>query len=165
MIYKEYKDYIKHKAHSLLTPGDIEGPFYKPNAPFLENGRMVDYPTLILTGKVMSVAGQLLTSIILDFWQANIHGEYDNAGFNLRGKVVTDTEGRYRLETVRPGNYKIDDDEHRCAHIHVKITGSKILTTQLYFSDDPYNVTDRWFDPRRTIKMDGMNGTFDFTIE
>ncbi|MBV8772487.1 MAG: hypothetical protein JO166_09185 [Deltaproteobacteria bacterium] len=38
--------------------------------------------------------------VILDFWQADADGEYDNSGFRLRGHQSTDDHGRYLLETM-----------------------------------------------------------------
>ena len=39
----------------------------------------------------------------MDFWQANENGDYDNLGFNFRGKIITDENGNYNLETIIPG--------------------------------------------------------------
>src|SRR3712207_6926313 len=39
---------------------------------------------------------------LLDFWQADARGEYDNSGFRLRGHQFADSRGRYRLRTVVP---------------------------------------------------------------
>ena len=42
----------------------------------------------------------LLKGALLDIWQADHTGTYDNRGFNLRGKLHTDDEGRYSLRTT-----------------------------------------------------------------
>ncbi len=68
---------------------------------------------------------------VVDFWQADASGVYDNAGYRLRGRVVTDDEGWYAMETIEPGLYP-----GRPSHIHVKVfaaDGRELLTTQMYF--------------------------------
>lgn len=160
-----YKAYQEFKSKLQPTPSDIEGPFYKENAPF--NNELHDFPSLFLTGKVLDIDGKLLLDAILDVWQADENGVYDNVGFNLRGKVKVDGNGEYKLTTIIPGDYQINDNppDFRCAHIHFKVSakGYKLLTTQLYFPDDKYNATDHWFDPRRVIQH--PNGVFDFVLE
>jgi protocatechuate 3,4-dioxygenase beta subunit len=158
--------YQQHKTQLVPTSGDIEGPFYKAGAPFCYNLRTVEdwaHPPLQLHGSVMAVDGTLLSEVVLDFWQADSKGVYDNDGFNFRGKVRSHKDGTYNLETIRPGDYQIDVNEFRCSHIHVKVKapGFVPLTTQLYFSEDQYNATDHWFDKRRVI---GEDGRFDFVL-
>jgi protocatechuate 3,4-dioxygenase beta subunit len=144
------------------TPPDIEGPFYKPGAP--ARAELVPGGSLAVSGRVLGTDGAPVPGAVLDVWQADPAGEYDNAGFNFRGKMTAASEGAYRFVTVRPGDYKISDTEFRCAHIHVKVTapGFRPLTTQLYFHNSPHNDTDHWYDPRREI---GPGGEFDFVLE
>jgi protocatechuate 3,4-dioxygenase beta subunit len=179
--YQKYKNTKSLKHFDLVpTPSDIEGPFYLDGAPFRE----VIHPAstkpkdvLHVHGKVMNVSGNFVSpyggQVVLDFWQADELGVYDEKGYNFRGKVVAKFDGHsntYDLFTVRPGDYDISDPgsplphDFRCSHIHVKVTcdGYKPLTTQLYFKTDPYNATDHWFSNKRIIADDG---TFDFVLE
>jgi protocatechuate 3,4-dioxygenase beta subunit len=80
---------------------------------------------------------------LLDFWQADAAGQYDNEGYRLRGHQFADGRGRFALRTVVPGLYP-----GRTRHIHVKVQRphGKILTTQLYFPGEPRNRTDGIFD-------------------
>jgi protocatechuate 3,4-dioxygenase beta subunit len=172
MVHSEYQ---KYKGLTPTGP-DIIGPFYRKGAPF--RSRLDDRPGLILSGKVVDTGGQAMQNASLDFWQADANGDYDNDSteFRYRGVVQTDWLGRWRLETVIPGDYKISEpgqpDEYRCAHVHVILTapGYKSLTTQLYFPDDPYNNSDHWFDSKRVVNLGiptrmGRQGTFDFVLE
>jgi protocatechuate 3,4-dioxygenase beta subunit len=62
----------------------------------------------------------------------------------LRGYQITDEAGRYRLETVIPGEYP-----GRTPHIHVKVFapgGREILTTQLYLPGISDQIPDGFFD-------------------
>jgi protocatechuate 3,4-dioxygenase beta subunit len=82
---------------------------------------------------------------MVDFWQTDGDGNYDNAGFRMRGHQFTDAEGRYRLETVIPGEYP-----GRTPHIHVKVfgpDGRELITTQIYLVGISDQVADSIYDP------------------
>jgi protocatechuate 3,4-dioxygenase beta subunit len=105
------------------TPADMEGPFYKPDAPRRD-----------ATGKGLSVTGAVKSAgscapvpgARVEWWQANPRGEYDDAH---RGSLVAGEGGRYRFETDFPPPYS-----GRPSHIHFKASapGHRALTTQLY---------------------------------
>ncbi len=151
-----------------LTPPQTEGPYFKRNSP--ERTSLVDAgmpgTRLLLTGRVLTAAGQPVTRALLDFWQADARGAYDNAGYLLRGHQFADEAGQYHLETVVPGLYP-----GRTRHIHVKVQAPNgpILTTQLYFPDEPRNAADSIFDARLVLPIqsagDGLAATFDFVVQ
>ena len=89
------------------TPADQEGPFYSRGAPvrasLVEPGSKAE--RVILSGRVLGADCKPVAGALLDFWQADEKGEYDNAGFRYRGKVVADGDGRYRIETILPAEY------------------------------------------------------------
>jgi hypothetical protein len=85
---------------------------------------------------------------LLDLWHADEHGEYDNAGFRYRGHIFTDSEGRYRFRTITPG---VCPGRTRHYHIKVQAPERPVLTTQLYFADEPANRRDGLF--RRELVM------------
>jgi len=152
-----------------LTKSDMLGPFYKENAPFKQRlGEGIEGERLIITGKVMDMRCQQLKGAILDIWQANSTGEYDNKGFTLRGKVKTNNDGIYIIDTIIPKEYG-QGDITRPGHIHLKVgvPNQPTLTTQLYFEGDPY-LTDRE-DKSLVMNTTEANGTkkakFDFVIE
>ena len=152
-----------------LTKSDMLGPFYKENAPFKQRlGEGIEGERLIITGKVMDMRCQPLKGAILDIWQANSTGEYDNKGFTLRGKVKTNNDGIYIIDTIIPKEYG-QGDITRPGHIHLKVgvPNQPTLTTQLYFEGDPY-LTDRE-DKSLVMNTTEANGTkkakFDFVIE
>jgi protocatechuate 3,4-dioxygenase beta subunit len=53
-------------------------------------------------------------------------------------------------------------------HIKVQKPGGRIITTQLYFPDDPLNRRDGLFDPRLLMRITdtagGQFGRFDFVV-
>ena len=150
------------------TLRQTEGPFFKPSSPerieLLETG-MAGQP-IELVGLVLSRACKPHAGALLDFWQADDQGRYDNSGFRLRGHQFADAEGRYRLRTIVPGVYV-----GRTRHIHVKVQprGGRVLTTQLYFPGEPQNRSDGLFRKEllvRTTKNAGwLAGRFDFVVD
>src|SRR4051812_48384077 len=144
-----------------------EGPYFKPNSPEKSDlGADVSKGTrLVVSGTVMSTSCQPARRTLLDIWQADADGNYDNSGNRLRGHLFADDSGRYRFETVVPGLYP-----GRTRHIHVKVQApdGPLLTTQLYFPGEPRNATDDIFDSQLLMKVndaaDGKTATFDFVV-
>jgi len=114
---------------------------------------------------VLSTTCQPITHALLDFWQADSNGNYDNTGFRLRGHQYTDKQGRYSLDTFVPGEYS-----GRTRHIHVKVQahGKPVLTTQLYFPGEARNDSDSIFSPELLMHVQnttsGQVATFNFII-
>ncbi len=139
------------------TPAQTEGPYFTPGSP--ERASLVEPglagTRLVVAGTVVSTACQPVRRALLDFWQADGTGEYDNRGFRLRGHQFTDDQGRYRLETVVPGNY-----QGRTRHIHVKVQApdGPVLTTQLYFPGEAANGRDGIFRRELLVTDTGQSG-------
>ncbi|NHN32103.1 dioxygenase family protein [Paenibacillus agricola] len=133
------------------SPALTEGPYFTPNSPerisLLEKG--MAGIKLTLTGYVLSTDCLPVKHALVDFWQADDKGEYDNKGFILRGHQYTDDQGKYTLETVVPGLYP-----GRTRHIHVKVQApnQKILTTQIFFPNEAGNAKDSIFN--KALVMD-----------
>jgi protocatechuate 3,4-dioxygenase beta subunit len=155
------------QSPAALTPALTEGPYFKAGSP--ERSSLLDPGMpgvqLTLTGYVLTADCQPVAHALLDFWQADSQGQYDNAGFTLRGHEYTDQNGRYQLETVIPGLYP-----GRTEHIHVKVQapGGPLLTTQLFFPGVEKNQSDSIYDPALLVKLQGsgahMQAAFDFVI-
>ena len=127
------------------TDAQTEGPYYTPNTPRRSNlvtAGLRGIP-LLVTGDVVDTQCRPVRGALLDFWQADGAGQYDNQGYRLRGHQFADARGRYALRTIVPGLYP-----GRTRHIHVKVQRphGKILTTQLYFPGEPRNRSDNIFD-------------------
>ena len=147
-----------------ITPRETEGPFFKTNTPqrvtLIEPGS--NAPKLVVTGQVLTRDCRAIKGALLDFWHADEHGDYDNRGYRYRGHQFTDADGRYRLETIVPAVYP-----GRTRHIHVKVQppGGLVLTTQLYFPNQPGNSRDGLFRDDLVMRMpDGSRGAFDFVL-
>jgi protocatechuate 3,4-dioxygenase beta subunit len=150
------------------TPPETEGPYFKPRSPARTSLLEPDMPgpRIVVEGSVLGTDCRPLARALLDFWQADAAGRYDNTGFRLRGHQFTDDAGRYRLETVVPGVYF-----GRTRHIHVKVQAphQAVLTTQLYFPGEPANRRDPLFMPALllTKQDDGaaQRARFDFVLD
>lgn len=150
------------------TPSQTEGPFFTPRSPERANLRepgMAGVPVM-LTGFVLTRGCRPVARALVDLWHADDAGAYDNQGFRLRGHVFTDAQGRYGFRTIRPAFYP-----GRTRHYHVKVQGggSRLLTTQLYFPDEPANARDGLF--RRELVMrvaqsgEALAARFDFVLD
>jgi protocatechuate 3,4-dioxygenase beta subunit len=151
-----------------LTVAETEGPFYKAGSPETTNLAQDGMPGQIITiaGQVLDQDGQPVANAVLDFWQANPNGVYDNAGYTLRGHQLTDANGAYTLTTVVPGLYP-----GRTEHIHVKVQapGGPMLTTQLFFPGVAQNSRDSIYDPSLLLNItdngDGtLSGSYTFVV-
>jgi protocatechuate 3,4-dioxygenase beta subunit len=149
------------------TLSSTAGPFYTPNTPAKRNFRNdARDESLTLVGFVVDRRCRPIANALVDLWHADASGAYDNQGFRLRGHQFTDQRGRYIFETIVPARYT-----GRTRHYHVKVQppGGRVLTTQLYFPDEPGNARDGLFDRRLLMRVenaaDGKVGWFDFVLD
>ncbi len=151
-----------------ITPEQTPGPFFKPRSPerksLLEPG--IQGTKFILEGAVRSTKCKPIEKVLIDFWQADSRGEYDNAGFRLRGHQFTGGAGKYRLETIVPGLYP---GRTRHFHVRVQAPNRSVLTTQLYFPGEPENKKDGIFNPKLVMVIRESAGakaaSFDFVVQ
>jgi protocatechuate 3,4-dioxygenase beta subunit len=149
------------------TPAQTAGPYFKPNSParasLLEPG--MPGSRIVVEGSVLTTDCRPIPRALIDFWQADDRGAYDNAGYRLRGHQFTDDAGHYRLETIVPGHYP-----GRTRHVHVKLQAPNgpVLITQLYFPGEPANQQDGIFRPELVMKVRdagaGKLASFDFVL-
>jgi protocatechuate 3,4-dioxygenase, beta subunit len=107
---------------------------------------------IIVEGRVLEADGRPVPDTLVEVWQANAAGRYRHdadrhpapldPNFSGAGRCVTDSEGRFRFVTVKPGAYpwKNHDNAWRPAHIHFSVFGrafTQRLITQMYFPGDP----------------------------
>ncbi len=149
------------------TTAQTEGPYFKAGSPetavLREPG--MSGTALSFTGFVLTTACAPVVGAVVDMWQADAAGVYDNSGYRLRGHVATDAAGRFTIETIVPGEYP-----GRTEHIHVKVTppGGSTLTTQVYFPGVQANDGDGIFSPDLLLTVatvgDGLQATFTFVV-
>lgn len=134
-----------------ITTADVEGPFFTSGAPFRVKLAVDEEPgtRLFISGRVLARDCTPILGATVDIWAANddgCYGWFNNCSgtpgedrYNLRGRMLTNAEGAYSYETVKPGSY-----DNRPSHIHYRITAptGEALITQLYFEGDPLIPTD-----------------------
>ncbi len=126
------------------TRNDALGPFFEAGAParakIATDSEAGD--RLIVNVQVVDQACDAITGVLIDIWQADKDGAYFDAGseYRLRGQVMTDEEGRFTVDTIRPGAYMLGPDAWRPAHLHFMFAkpGFSTFATQLYFAGDQY---------------------------
>ncbi len=159
---------------------NIAGPYYRGGAPFrtdlTEAGTLGT--RLTVSGRVLDADCQPLADALVDVWQADESGGYDNDGANdpppadfvLRGRMNAGGDGAFSFRTIIPGRY-LNGAQFRPAHLHVTVSapGYVSLTTQLYFEGDPFNDVDNWYLPELELKLTDVGAekaaTFDFVLE
>jgi protocatechuate 3,4-dioxygenase beta subunit len=151
------------------TPDQILGPFYPVTKTPDLSGDLTRLPghagrakgqLLVVSGRVLTTAGEPVAGARVEVWQANAVGRYAHPNdsnpapldpdFEGFGAVTTDAEGRYRFKTIKPAAYPTGPDSFRPAHIHFQVQGPRErLVTQMYFDGDPYNEKDRFLQSAR----------------
>lgn len=164
LLYPDYKSTIRRAPVNPLviiphTLSELTGPVYGH-----ESVREIDQDMtrqhageplgerIIVHGRVLDEDGRGVPDTLIEIWQANACGRYTHVNdqhpapldpnFTGSGRVVTDSEGRYKFITIKPGAYPWANHHNawRPAHIHLSLFGSAFtsrLVTQMYFPGDP----------------------------
>ena len=169
------------------TPRTIEGPLYITDAPLVKGEARLDQDpeegeVLFVEGQVRGPDGKPVPGAIVDVWHANTKGGYSffdpsQSPWNLRRRIETDAEGRYRFRTIMPSGYGCPPDGptqqlltaigrhgRRPAHIHffVEAPGHRKLTTQINIAGDKYLHDDFAFATREGLIPEVAAGRGDF---
>ena len=117
-----------------------------------------------ITGRVTELDGKPLDNVVLEIWQADPAGRFDNPKFAGWGRAATDAHGEYRFRTLRPGAVP-----GRAPHINFLVLYSGLmrqLQTVMFFgnSDDP--VLQAVESSRRSclVAQETSNTSFRFDI-
>lgn len=155
------------------TPRTIEGPLWIAGAPLSKGEARLDDGTeqgevLFMEGEVRDTEGKPVAGAVIDVWHANTKGGYSffdpsQSKYNLRRRIETDAEGRYRFRSILPAGYACPPEGvtqqlldllgrhgHRPAHIHffVVAEGYRKLATQINIDGDEYLHDDFAFATR-----------------
>ena len=163
-------------AGTTETQQNLLGPFWRMHSPAVPNGGSIvrsptPGPALFVSARVQDRDGNPVAGAEVDVWHSSPVGLYEHqdaeqAEMNLRGKLVTDEDGRLAFRTVKMAGYPIPthtvvgrllkvQDRHpfRPAHLHVLIfaEGFKTMISQVYAPDDPHLDTDVQFGVTRAL--------------
>lgn len=146
------------------TPAQTEGPFFPTRDQADKDQDLTRIEghaeralgeTVEIEGRVLAEGGEPIADALVDVWQANAAGRYAHErdpnpapldpNFQGWARLRTDAEGRFRVRTIKPGAYPVDDGWSRPPHIHFKVArrGFSELTTQMYFEGEALNAVDR----------------------
>jgi len=136
-----------------VTPSQTVGPFFARDLLWKDGGIVLfpgDGDRITLTGCVFDGSGAPIFDALFETWQADPSGKFPSGHDGARpygyGRVSTDTEGRYTIETVKPGSYKGSNGESYAPQISVAIFARgllKALHTRVFLApldlvkDDP----------------------------
>jgi len=131
------------------TPSDFEGPFYPVERQADEDNDLIHVAgrnhaaqgeILHLSGRVVDQDGHPFAKAVVEIWQADPNGRYNDKrdrshgrrdpDFQYWGMTVTREDGSYSFTTLIPGDYK-----PRQPHIHFRVWLNKelLLTSQIFF--------------------------------
>jgi protocatechuate 3,4-dioxygenase, alpha subunit len=127
-----------------LTPSQTVGPFLHIGLPWPDGPDVVPEGTpgaIVIAGRIVDGDGAPVPDALVETWQCDGDGRFDNPGFRGLGRCPTDADGRYRIRTVKPAAPGDDGDGARQApHIDVSVFARGLLdrvVTRIYFADEP----------------------------
>ena len=144
------------------TPSQTVGPFFAILVPVRDRLRLRADGTpgapIRVDGSVRDGTGRAVPDALVEIWQANAEGRYDHpedpgrggpdpafAGF---GRVHTDPDGCFTIETVKPGRVP-GPGRLQAPHLLVGLFARGLLArlvTRIYFDDEPSNAGDPILD-------------------
>ena len=96
-------------------------------------GRAAKGEATEISGRVTQVDGKALDNVVLEIWQADADGRYDNPEFFGWGRAATDADGVFLFRTIRPKG-----PQGRSAHVNFLVLYSGLmrqLQTVMFFED------------------------------
>jgi protocatechuate 3,4-dioxygenase, beta subunit len=157
-------------GHGRVLPGDSDLTKQHDGEPLGER--------IVVHGRVLDSDGRAVPDTLVEAWQANAAGRYAHQvdqhpapldpNFTGVGRCLTDSAGRYRFLTVKPGAYPWRNHENawRSQHIHFSLFGRSFvqrLVTQMYFPGDPLFFQDPIFNSVPAAARPRMICAFDLS--
>jgi protocatechuate 3,4-dioxygenase beta subunit len=158
------------------TQANMLGPFWRDDQPTCASGDSLVRSLTPGDGLFVSVSledanGHPVAGAEVDVWHSSPEGLYENQDatqveMNLRGRFVSDDNGRFDFRSVKPAGYPIPIDgpvgefvratrrhNFRPAHLHFMVfkPGFKTLISQVYAPEDPNIDSDVQFGVTRAL--------------
>ena len=141
------------KSKLELTPSQTVGPFFHDALLSEHRSELVprEHPEAIrIEGTVYDGAGEVLPDAMVEIWQANRAGRYNDPAddredlpldesFSGFGRSKTVAGGRFSFTTLKPGPVPGPDDRMQAPHIMVSVFARGLLkpvVTRIYFPDE-----------------------------
>lgn len=132
------------------TPSQTVGPFLAIALPWPDGPDVIAEGGLTISGYLLDGAGVPVPDGLIETWQADPGGRFDHPddprgavrypGFRGFGRCPTDSDGRYRIRTVKPGMLPSPDGETEAPHLNITVFARGLLhhlVTRMYFPDEP----------------------------
>ena len=166
---------LNHPARDGSVESTVQGPFYWQGAPELPRGsnlaQGIKGEPAFYSGRVLGTDGRPLANALLDIWSGDGEGNYDmqipgETGMKARGKIRTDSEGRYWFRSIRPTFYPVPTDgpvgrmlrmmgrhPYRPGHLHMIVSapGHLPVTTHLFVAGSRYLDSDAVFGMKESL--------------
>ena len=144
----------------VLTPSQTVGPYLSlaldwPDGPYVVPDGTPE--AFWLNGTLLDGDGRPVPDGLVETWQADPDGRFDHPGdprgavtssvpgFRGFGRCPTDSEGRYRILTVRPGPLPTPEGATEAPHLTMSVFARGLLdrvVTRVYFEGEPANESD-----------------------
>jgi protocatechuate 3,4-dioxygenase alpha subunit len=118
-----------------------------------QGGATLSGEVIEITGRVVQLDGRPLDNLVLEIFQADAQGRYDNPAFVGWGRAATDAQGVYTFRTIKPGAAP-----GKAAHINFLLLYSGLmrqLQTTMFF--EPVELKEVRHAERLVAKNEGGN--------
>ncbi len=128
-------------------------------------GKAAKGQPLEITGRVTQLDGKPLDNVVLEIWQADSEGRFDNPEFFGWGRAATDARGNYIFRTIKPGAAA-----GRAPHVNFLLLYSGLmrqLQTVMFFEaakDPVLDAVEASLRPRLIAKREGTGYRFDIRL-
>ena len=129
----------------VVTPSQTVGPFFSIGMQPVDVSIEPGGEQLIIQGRVLDGDGNGVNDAVIETWQADSAGHYGDRSSRGWGRAVTDSSGRFRFSTTKPGRLAGVGDVVHAPHIAVTIFARGLLrhlVTRIYFPDELSNASD-----------------------
>jgi protocatechuate 3,4-dioxygenase alpha subunit len=162
------------------TTWQTVGPFFSIGFSWLYRDNLagpgVSGERVEISGRILDGEGNPVPDGIVEIWQANSQGKYAHpddsrekpaeADFTGYGRVPTDSAGRFRFTTIKPGRVPGPNGNLQAPHLEISVFTRGLLRrliTRIYFPDEPGNAEDLALNlvdagRRGTLIAKSMNG-------
>jgi protocatechuate 3,4-dioxygenase alpha subunit len=122
-----------------LTPSQTVGPFLHIGLPWPDGPDVVPDGApgaIVIAGRIVDGEATPVPDALVETWQCDGDGRFDNPGFRGFGRCPTDADGRYRIRTLKPAA----PGDGQAPHLDVSVFARGLLdrvVTRIYFADEP----------------------------
>ncbi len=143
----------------IVTSSQTVGPYLRIGFMPLVNNELAPSGTpgerVTVRGRMSDGDGQAIGDGVLEIWQTDADGRYAHpedaqrpiapGAFRGFGRILTDRDGAFQFDTIKPGAVAGPDGSTQAPHLSVTLFMRGMLShlfTRMYFPNDPRNAGD-----------------------